>query len=638
MTATQPEEKVPSDDRQEVDKLYNKLEKIISRIREDTSEPELLNSLRNLFAIFRKINEYEQANIMEGEVFEPLSIQRIYELASSGAGGTQIEELTSANAAFAEENKILIETIESLSFRLETLRRKSADEIMERDGIESIPTEEIQAVLLESAKVISSIDGHLKIFGGGSQDINGDVIKGLDERFLEALGEYNDVSPDLLKAIPARTTFVGKILRQFGFAYDYKDIVAVRHLICNVLKVNRQLVDMKDILLPMQEQVERIRQNMVSLEVYAGYEDRQNPQYKEAMQEIERLGKVLNRYETHQGTLDDLNGQLLSKREEIKSYEDKIQSKKKEIQALIEDEDGILSEVKKLEEEIDNLNDEHGTKIYNLERDHDKKIFLLENQIKDLEDAHRTELAGVMGRIYEIEGGLLVSKLEVEIQALRLEAEQSTQKYEQEREARIALDGRIQIWIDKEEDFKKQMTLLQKAAGLKSTFFATTAGVSALAGYGASVMLSGTTAPLLWYYGLNMAIPAVVVGLFSDEDGFGKLKNGIVAGFFGSLYGTIGLIPVTIDLERTENRLAGEYNQKSENLLKECQEGPCQLVKDADGKMTVVVFSKEKDGKRITFDFTEKDKPKIITEESLVKPVENADKDAGKRTLDAKPS
>jgi hypothetical protein len=616
-----------------IDKLYNRLEKTIARIRDDTSDPELLISLRSLFALLRKINEEEEKAVAPGETHEPLTLSRIYQLASSGAGGNA-EELQEANAAFAEENQILTETIQSLSFQIEALRGKAADEILGRGDLNAIPLDALRAALDDIRKTMADVEeaGKILTSSGGEENPSG---KGLDERFAEAIGGYDDISPEMLKIIPGKTTLLGRILRRAGFAYDHKDLVAVRHLVATVLKVNHDLTALNETLAPAREQIERIHQNLTLVEALAGHEERQGPQYIAASEEIDRLRSVLSRYEGQQGSIEKLDQELAAKRLVIARHEDQIDRKKQELADLQAKKDEMLRPVREQEAEIDRARKEADREREEMEEEHQKQVADLTAQLEKLKDEHRSEVAAVLLRIHDIENGLLVEKLEAEVQALRNIAQQADEKYAKECEERIALDSRIAIWVKKEEDLEKKIAFWQKAAAKDAGNVIAISSVAALGAYVAGGELSNIGSPMKWYFGLTIGVPAVVVGgitfFAADND---KIKNmliaGGIAGFLGGMVGAVGSMPISADQTQAQESYNAQYDAAMQKMMKErdqllaaCKTSPCQLVPNKDGKgFTVLVYSEAKAGKRITFDFSEKGNPRLITDEPVPKPPE----------------
>lgn len=169
----------------ELKKLYERLPKIISRISEDNkNEAEV--ALHGLFAHFRKINELERNLLKPGESYEPLNLSRIYRLAVSGNGNDQaVEELQAANAAFAEENTVLSELVESMTFQMDTLKRQSADEMLAMGKAKVVPLQNLKAALEQVSQTMGKIEEQLLVLSqpGEAQAQQ----KTLDERMTEGL-------------------------------------------------------------------------------------------------------------------------------------------------------------------------------------------------------------------------------------------------------------------------------------------------------------------------------------------------------------------------------------------------------------------------------------------------------------------
>ncbi|MBI4030522.1 MAG: hypothetical protein HY370_02505 [Proteobacteria bacterium] len=466
-------------------------------------------------------------------------------------------------------------------------------------------------------------------------------FKGLDERYFDALKGAGDLSPEMLKTASETTTSIGKILRKAGFAYDHKDLATIRMIVGASLKANRKLAGTIAALTPAKQQIDRIHEIVSRMEVYAGHEERQTPQYKDALEEIDRLQQRLDSYRQKSGEMEDLENDLVAKRKEIKEQQEKVESgeqRAREINSAIDDMNGkIEAQMAELEylkqrsdfQEMLRNNDE-------LKEDVEKKgrqILDLKNQVmyledkrkreeESLKDAHRSEIAALKNRMRMIEGGLLVEKLESEVQSLREIAREAHDGIEQERELRKAFEDRVEIWVQNEEELKKDAEKWKKRAAFRYGFAAAACGIAALAGFStgeSSSLFAGTDVSLRWFY-YTLIGGFATLGFFMGKGSGEKGIGAVVGGMVGLVAAFVGSIPIAAVVQSELNNKNKVVQQEREALLKDCQDAPCRLVKDKDGNFSVQVFTREYAGERVTFDLTDVKSPKFIRQSPLNRP------------------
>lgn len=313
-TAPSGEKNAEDKRKEKLEVLYKRLPKIISQIRIENNEGVRQNALDSLLNYFEQINGLEQSLLPAGETFHPLTLSRVYELAVSGGGadGEKAKQFEEANKAFAEENEILAKTVESLSFQIERMKGQAADELIGAGKMSRLPLDDLKSALADVAGTVDRIE---KSFAALRPE-EGTPAKSLDEEFLKALRDSDDLTPELLKSADGKVTYLGKLIRKAGFAYDYRDAAAVRALIGASLGANRKLAETIEILAPAKEQVGKIQKIIALIDVAAGHEERQGPQYREAIEEIERLQLILSVYREKNGELEELDAAIRKRSEE----------------------------------------------------------------------------------------------------------------------------------------------------------------------------------------------------------------------------------------------------------------------------------------------------------------------------------
>ncbi|AEP10323.1 coiled-coil domain-containing protein [Micavibrio aeruginosavorus] len=640
-------------DQDKVEKLYTRLGKIMARLRDDSSDEELLVSLRHTLSYMRKINELEESFLAPGDHYEQLSFERIYTLASSGGSDSQLQELADANSSFAEVNQLLTETIQNLTYRLDAMKRQSADEIIGRkDGSFNLRSD-IKSVMSDVSALIVRLEKTLPVSirdRNGAPDLSG---LRLDEQFVRDLAGGQDISADLMRLAPDSLSWAGALLRKTGLAYDYKDVSALRQLLSIVLKANRKLADLNaDILPNVQEQLNLVRENLALVELYAGHDERQSPQYKEALEHIERLESALDQRATLQGSIDDLQAQLNDMLSQHKAMKITLDSLNAEIFSLREQRHELKSDL--IQRACDVLTGQRvqrdrpaptseksgmsfwqgmlggGSALHQNDNNsppardpaldeqplsaeqmalktREREIARLRAdlarlkidhsaEIAELKSAHRTELAGAFCLAAETESGRLVQRLESEIAALRQVALQADQDLQKSQQDKAALETRVETWVQSQPALEAQVEKWQKRYAIKSAFIAAACGVTAVAGYGAGAAILDTMSHgtmMAWYFGLATAVSGVggfIGARVSDVNRSLKQCTKIGVGFScaGAMVAAVGTGPIVFD--RLYHEMENERNIHTEKrkIFESCAVVPCQFQKKDDGTYEII--------------------------------------------------
>ena len=591
-----------------LEKLYGRLPKLIAHIYQDNAERH--NALDRLLDTFGKINGIE-ASLNEGGSHDPLSLSRLYDLAVSGGGDTDIAELKAANDAFAEENKILAETIESLGFQIKSMRDKAADELVGNGEINGVVTQEILQSVDNVRGIIDDIHNRLGFLSGDSVE---DSEKPLQMRLIEKFSDFDDITADMLKAAPRRTTMLGRFLRRVGFAYDHKDMAAARQLVATVLKANKDMGEIIETLRPAQQQLDKLHEVLTLLEVIAGHEERQTPQYQEAMEQIDRLQSRLDRMEALNGSLEEMENR---NRDQEQKFAEESRERQVEIDQLGED---ILD----LKNELQLLAQEHPEKLKERIAQQQDTIDGLGEEIADLRQTHsereddlKNQIAQLRIRLRESENGMLVERLDMEIATLREMAEQYEQDAEKQREKREAFEQRVGQWI---KDSEKQQKEIEKWQGIalkkysKLGLKAACVGIAGVAG-GIGIATMAQHMPGWAYWAFGILTPAASATLLHKLD-----HNDWAESFLGGLkYGLVGLAasaalsPVALNYEFEKSDLISEVREYQANveeayraqILEACGESPCRIIQQEDGSTRVIRLSEEYAGQSVILTFPE---------------------------------
>ncbi|AGH98737.1 hypothetical protein [Micavibrio aeruginosavorus] len=647
------EETGPQNDPDKIEKLYTRLGKIMARLRDDSSDEELLVSLRHTLSYMRKINELEESILVPGDHYEPLSFERIYTLASSGGSSSQLQELAEANASFAEVNQLLTETIQNLTYRLDAMKRQSADEIIGRkDGAFNLRTD-IKSVISDISALIVRMEKTLPTSMAGQNGASDGAGLRLDEQFLNELSGNRDIGADLLRLAPDRLSWSGALLRKAGLAYDYKDVSALRQLLVIVLKANRKLADLNENILPnVQEQINLVRENLALVELYAGHDERQSPQYQEALEHIERLESALDQRETLQGSIDDMQVKLDNMLAQQKSLKMTLDSLHAEIFSLREQRHELKHDMvqracdiltgkadqkvrpdpvretsgrhfwqdivpgKKASRQNDNgdgYSDQARAEEPQLSAEQlalkakEREILRLrsdmarlkqdhENEVAGLKAVHRTEMAAVFCQAAETESGRLAQRLESEVVALRQVALQMDDELQKSRQDNAALETRVETWVCAQPALEAQIEKWKKRYAIKSAFIAAACGVTAVAGYGAGAAIMGAMSHgtmMAWYFGLAAGVSGLggfIGARVSDVTRSLKQCAKISVGFScaGALVAAVGTGPIVFD--SLYHEIENERNLRSEKqkIFESCSAAPCQFQKKDDGTYDII--------------------------------------------------
>lgn len=579
---------------QKIEKLYERLPKIISRITED-NENENVNALNSLLKSFGKINRLEKEALAPGEEHTPLSLLRLYQLAVSGGGNASVEELEQANSAFLEENTILAETIESLAFQLDTLKRQSADEVL-RTGETPFSLDAVKTSLSDINATISKIQDQVSVLNSNSN--HGVAEKPLDERMAEGIGGLNDITADLLKTNPAQKNIFKKILGSMGLAYDHKDFSAARQLILTFIKTNRKLAEINATLIPAQEQIQKLTEIVGLVELYAGHEERDGVQYKEAMEEVGRLQNKITLHEDAHGEIEALDQELEKKKRDIEEKTIELndaQSRKEE----------FFAELNQVKKELTTLEGKHRNQAIELEEksktctELEENVQGLETNIKENNRQHKSEIAIAHNKMRQIESGLLVEKLESEVISLRQMAEKYEASMEETQQQYAAFEERVEQWVMSSEESEKEIGKWKKLGSIKASFCAAAGGVGLVGGYFLDSILSINSTGLWGYYGVLVGVPTIITALAQIKDGEDLedvVKPSVAAAAIFGVFGTLALVP---GLNTYDNFLDEAKNA----YMEQCSDQPCQVFVDEDGNKKIRLLSEIYKDKSIILHF-----------------------------------
>jgi predicted nucleic acid-binding Zn-ribbon protein len=555
----------------QLDKLYDRIPKLLSHITTENAARH--GAIDKLLANFDKINDVHAE--MGDEAHENMSLATIYGLAVNGGGGNadELDELRDANGAFAEENEILSQTIESLGFEIKSMREKAADELILNDDLDKNSIKRLK----DNIKTVQKILATLGKYASAEEDPNqpAQTGKSFDERLTEELSGLTDITGAMMATSSKKPTMLGRFFRRLGFAYDFKDAYVARRVVSGVIKVNREQNDIIRTLRPMQEQLDKIHQIVEVMELIASHEERQSPHYQEAMDEIDNLKSLLERHEERSGDLKGIETQILEKESDLTSLQ-------ADIDELINQRESVASDVKEarrkahqemdeLRENVDGVRDEHvqpddetalddeepedclsDKTLKELRREHrnlkkrderkqDKlvkyegELDKANNEMNRLETAlsgtkselndlrstqsdYQGEIKHLKNRLMTIEDGLLVKKLEHEIAQLRGTLVEEETKTENEKEAKEALESRIVIWVKEQEELEKQVSKWQKRATFNWSATAvsglTACGLSAAAAFAANSFLVSTAQRSVEAAFIpGLLVPATVIGV-----------------------------------------------------------------------------------------------------------------------------
>jgi hypothetical protein len=572
-----------------------------------------------------------------------MSLATIYGLAVNGGGGNadELDELRDANGAFAEENEILSQTIESLGFEIKSMREKAADELILNDDLDKNSIKRLK----DNIKVVQKILATLGKYASAEEDPNqpAQTGKSFDERLTEELSGLTDITGAMMATSSKKPTMLGRFFRRLGFAYDFKDAYVARRVVSGVIKVNREQNDIIRTLRPMQEQLDKIHQIVEVMELIASHEERQSPHYQEAMDEIDNLKSLLERHEERNGDLKGIEAQILEKESDLTSLQ-------ADINELINQRDSVASDVnearRKAHQEMDELREnvdgqpddetalddeepedglsdktlkelrrEHRNlkkrderkqnKLEKYEEDLDKsndEIRRLEtalsgtkselNDLRSTQSDYEGEIKHLKNRLMTIEDGLLVKKLEHEIAQLRGTLVEEETKTENEKEAKEALESRIVIWVKEQEELEKQVSKWQKRAAFKwsatLTSGLTACGLSAAAAFAANSFLVSTAQRSVEAAFIpGILVPATVIGLIgflvdaNEEKDETRLKNAGGGAMIGAISGAA----------ITALNFASIDSNTWENARNECQNGCIVVTQTDDAGQTLRVLT-----------------------------------------------
>jgi DNA repair exonuclease SbcCD ATPase subunit len=556
----------------QLDKLYDRIPKLLSHITTENAARH--GAIDKLLANFDKINDVHAE--MGDEAHENMSLATIYGLAVNGGGGNadELDELRDANGAFAEENEILSQTIESLGFEIKSMREKAADELILNDDLDKNSIKRLKGNIKTVQKILSTLGK----YASAEEDPNqpAQAGKSFDERLTEELSGLTDITGAMMATSSKKPTMLGRFFRRLGFAYDFKDAYVARRVVSGVIKVNREQNDIIRTLRPMQEQLDKIHQIVEVMELIASHEERQSPHYQEAIDEIDNLKSLLERHEERSGDLQGIEAQILEKEGDLSSLQAEInelnsqrnsvasdvaEARRKAHQEIdelregvdaVQDEQGqsndneaVLDEeepddslsdktLKELRREHRNLKKRDARKQNKIEKYEDEldkfndEILRLEsalsgtkgelNDLRSTQSDYEGEIKHLKNRLMTIEDGLLVKKLEHEISQLRGTLVEEETKTENEKEAKEALESRIVIWVKEQEELEKQVSKWQKRAAFNwsatLTSGLTACSLSAAAAFAANSFLLSTaqrSAEAAFIPGV--LVPAAVIGV-----------------------------------------------------------------------------------------------------------------------------
>ncbi len=555
------ETKTPEQLNDELDRLYEKLPKLIGVLREDSSEGELHAAIKGLLIFFRKINAIEPQLLSEADRGEhkPISFTRIYELATRG-GNESTSELQEANAAFAAENAALIEAIDSLAFQIKTLKRAAADEILGK-GYATDPLREIDQTLANLKNTLSfvqsfMIEAGLPLSSTSSIPSNSN----LDERLLEGLSHLSPISADLLNATPLSTTLIGRALRRAGFAYDHKDLSTIRQLVPAVLTANRKLAELyrKTVSFPTEDQIENLGNLLSLIELYAGSEERKGEQYREAMAEIARMRAHIDA-DAAERSLEEIEEKIATRRQHLEELEQAIIETQKRLEEMLRQ----LSERDDLKEKLAEASrtiEELRQTVIDLKKAaqvaQDAVVpeqtsqgavgsmqtpqCTTQDDLERLREEHRREMAKMENYTQSLKDGLLVKKLGAEIVSLRNTARQAEEKNESLRAEKEAFEVRVVTWLQNPEDLQRELRVWRRAASIRLSQVGTAAAVAGLAGFFTGRMTFHFPHGLGACFATAVVCPSIAgvgVAFYKNKDKSQIIKQALQYGIIGATTG-----------------------------------------------------------------------------------------------------
>ncbi|HRQ60364.1 MAG TPA: hypothetical protein PLO23_02445 [Alphaproteobacteria bacterium] len=649
---------LPPEEREEInrqlEKLHNKVPKYIGPLRNTGNQQEMETALKALMKLFDQINALEIQLLDEGKSYTYLSLSRIYDLAVNGNGsGTASTELEQAYQVVTDERDALLGAVQSLTFTLEKMKGKAADEILGLQGKEIPSVEKLAHTTASIAGYIDTVHDTLKKLGALSSDGPAVAAGSLDQQILESMSNFDDLTAKQLSTASTSRTVIGRVTRHYGLAFDYKDAAAARQLIALMVKANKKLADVTGALEPIMEKISAIHQMMVQIEPFLGHEERQSPQYKSAMEEIDRLSAQLEQLKNSPTAapqapdtpaetaateaaaaysaaasgpapaaappadhpeLTELDKAIKAKQDELGLQDIKIQLKTQTLSVLQADLDRVRASIDEKLGELEDL--EKNAELNGLTADEKtKKIRQLEAKLRTAENRAQQQVAIVKNKMRELESGLLMEKLEHELLKLREIAKEASEALTKEQSLREALEDRTSLWIQEKPQMDAQVEKHKKTAQNCRQYAALFAAVTGAAGYGIATALDGNINDTIEYLTYTTAAMTVLSG--GAGYGIGKSKNeglfyalsGAGIGFISGLAaGALALIAVEIEKEKLEGHKL--------ELLSECKFNPCIIIDDGDGKRAVRISDAYK-GQKIILDYTFSRETPVITEQPL---------------------
>jgi hypothetical protein len=657
MDATTADEK-----NQELEKLYERLPTLFERLRETHGDPELLITVRQILRDFGAINQLEKELLPPEELgkYQPLSFGRVYDMAASGGGDSSgaVEELKVANAAFAEENALLAETINNLNFQIASVRRNAAEEA--RAGLEAFSLEAVQGEVVGAREAVEAIGALLDRLAPG-EAVAG---KGLDERFLETLTGHADLSPDLLRTLPNEVSWIGRVMRKAGLGADAKDVAIVRQLLQAALEANRTLGQFQDLATTLQNRTTALHHLLETATFTADADTRHEGAYREVMAQVERLQGLLEAYEKKHKKLEDLDEVCAERRQKVADQGREIQRQQ---DLLRRQRDALEESDERLQEQIQELQTEEG-KLARLRRtraeledelramgavatgqapENDPKLLqeLTRERAKNarLREEFRRQKriraearAEALERFEAANDGRLVEKLESELAEVRSVVADLDGRLTREKEASAALRQRAGTWVLTEEENEKELKKWKGRAALRASFVVAAATVTAAGGYIAAGALQALASTWAIHIGGIAALGGAigfVSGLSSamhdKEDWFSRpALGGLLGGVLGTMLAALSLpfvnMIVTSELKPERAQLVAQQDafwSQQASFLKEGERSPYVVTRAHDGHFTPAFLSDTYKGKVVTFDYRDPAQATIsVTEPVATRP------------------
>ncbi len=560
----------------EIDKLYDLIPKLIGHIIEGNAERHA--ALDKLLQNFSKINKIESAVSAQ---HTPISLSRIYELATAGGGDGDLEQLKLANQAFADENQALALAVESLTFKLSQSRKQSVDEFIEAGRLKLVSVEGVKNSVEAINKAVEKLNNSLNLLttANGSEESG----QSLDVKFLSAIEGLDDISLELLNAVPKQTTFLGRVLRRYGFAYDYKDMASARVLIASVLKVNKQLSQTIVDLSTAQEQSAQLLDILNVLNDIVTHEDRQGEDYKQAMAEVARLDHKINTLESQCGTIEERETEIEQKNEELQKIKQDIEAAGQETL------EAKNAKIKALEEEIEEAK---------------KETIHLKDTIEKLDESEPLQ------KIWQLTD---------EVANLGYSLRRSENECARQAALREAFESRIEIWIKNSERLGEENENLKDKLSRKWLFNAAAGvgmvGVGALGGYGLQSLFANS--PGLALIVGALVLPTTVGALLGAFEERGeRLKGALIVGGAGLVVSGVCLVSSMGALTVWDKDTTSQLKDK---ILKECpKDVPCLFERNKDDGFKIMPISDYYKGRVVTHDFSDPKKPVIKVKGSIL--------------------